>query len=71
MEELTPDGSPGLYMDVGWDNSIIRKVFGKSKQFQPNKPSTKAQAAVALTSGRMTEAIQNELLRLEAESSAS
>ncbi|XP_024019417.1 uncharacterized protein LOC21405733 isoform X1 [Morus notabilis] len=71
MKELTPDGSPGLYMDMlAGDNSIIRKVFGKSKRFQPNKPSTKAQAAVALTSGRMTEAIQNELLRLEAESSA-
>ena len=37
---------------------------------QPNKPSIKAQAAVALTSGRMSEAIYTELLRLEAESSA-
>lgn len=43
---------------------------GQSRRFQPNKPSTKAQAAVALTTGRMTEAIYNELARLEAESSA-
>ena len=40
---------------------------GQSKRFQPNKPSTKAQGAVALTSGRMTEAVHSELLRLEAE----
>lgn len=43
---------------------------GQSKRLQPNKPSTKAQAAVALTSGRMTEAISTEIARLEAESSA-
>lgn len=43
---------------------------GQSKRLQPNKPSTKAQAAVVLTSGRVTEAIRNELLRLKAESSA-
>ncbi|KAK9021409.1 hypothetical protein V6N11_011397 [Hibiscus sabdariffa] len=46
-----------------------RKVFGQSKRFQPNKPSSKAQAAVALTSGRIAEAISNELLKLEMESS--
>lgn len=40
---------------------------GQSKRFQPNKPSTKAQAAVALTSGRMMSAIQMELARLETE----
>lgn len=39
-------------------------------RFQPLKPSTKAQAAVALTSGRMTEAINNEIARLEVENSS-
>lgn len=34
---------------------------------QPSKPCTKAQAAVALTSGRMTAFIQAEILRLETE----
>ena len=43
---------------------------GQSKRLQPNKPSTKAQAAVALTSGRMAEAIYIELARLEVENSA-
>lgn len=40
---------------------------GQGKRLQPNKPSTKAQAAVALTSGRMAAAIQSELSRLETE----
>lgn len=43
---------------------------GQSRRFQPNKPLTKAQAAVALTSGRMTETVNNEILRLEAENSS-
>lgn len=59
-----------------WKLVLIVKTWlkfasaGQSRRFQPKKPSTKAQAAVALTSGRMTEAIHNELLRLKAESSA-
>lgn len=44
-------------------------MIGQCKRFQPHKPSTKAQAAVALTSGRMTEAISTEVSRLEAERS--
>lgn len=43
---------------------------GQSKRFQPNKPSTKAQAAVALTSGRMKDAVSAELSRIEVENSA-
>ncbi|KAE9615414.1 hypothetical protein Lalb_Chr04g0254971 [Lupinus albus] len=63
--------SPAVYADMlEGDRSILRYVFGQSKRFQPNKPSTKAQAAVALTSGRMNEAIYAELSRIEAESSA-
>ncbi|PON87030.1 S-layer domain containing protein [Trema orientale] len=71
VKGIALDVAPGFYMDMlAGDKSIIRKVFGQSRRFQPNKPSTKAQAAVALTSGRMAEAIRNELLRLKAESSA-
>ncbi|OIW16668.1 hypothetical protein TanjilG_28725 [Lupinus angustifolius] len=63
--------SPAVYADMSeGDRSILRNVFGQSKRFQPNKPSTKAQAAVALTSGRMNEAIYAELSRIEAENSA-
>lgn len=40
---------------------------GQSRRFQPSKPCTKAQAAVALTCGRVTEFIQAEISRLEAE----
>ncbi|KAF3432576.1 hypothetical protein FNV43_RR27316 [Rhamnella rubrinervis] len=71
VKEITRTVSPELYMDIlAGDRSLVRKVFGQFKRLQPNKPSTKAQAAVALTSGRMSEAIYSELLRLEAESSA-
>ncbi|XP_027914105.1 uncharacterized protein LOC114173733 isoform X3 [Vigna unguiculata] len=63
--------SPVVYVDMlAGDRSILRTVFGQSKRFQPNKPSTIAQAAVALTSGRMKAAISAELLRIEAEHSA-
>lgn len=40
---------------------------GQIKRLQPRKPSTKAQAAVVLTSGRMAEFVRAELLRLKAE----
>ncbi|KAK1566654.1 hypothetical protein Q3G72_002495 [Acer saccharum] len=71
VKEISLEASPELFMDMlAGDKSIVRRVFGQSKRFQPNKPSTKAQAAVALTSGRMTEAICIELLRLEAEESS-
>ncbi|XP_058087357.1 uncharacterized protein LOC131234467 isoform X2 [Magnolia sinica] len=69
--DVAPDASPELLMDLlGGDRSIARKVFGNSRRLQPRKPATKAQAAVALTSGRMAEAIRTELLRLEAENSS-
>ncbi|KAM7271847.1 hypothetical protein ACFE04_031061 [Oxalis oulophora] len=68
MKGISPDASPELFMDMlAGNKSIIRKVFGQVKRFQPNKPSTKAQAAVILTSGRMMEAIYSELARLKAE----
>ncbi|KAJ9163397.1 hypothetical protein P3X46_023069 [Hevea brasiliensis] len=71
VKEISSDASAELLIDLlAGDQSIIRKVFGQSRRVQPNKPLTKAQAAVALTSGRMTEAIYNEILRLEAENSS-
>ncbi|XP_026379370.1 protein ANTHESIS POMOTING FACTOR 1-like [Papaver somniferum] len=46
------DDSVALFMDLeAGDNSVLRKVFGESRRFQPEKPATIAQAAVALTSG--------------------
>ncbi|CAL1392864.1 unnamed protein product [Linum trigynum] len=71
VKDISSDTSPEFFADMlTGEKSIIRKVFGQSRRFQPNKPSTKAQAAVTLTSGRMAEAVQHELLRMEAESSS-
>ncbi|WCJ24636.1 hypothetical protein M5689_006580 [Euphorbia peplus] len=70
VKEINSDASPELLVDMlAGEKSIIRKVFGKSRRFQPKKPLTKSQAAVALTSGRMAAAVHNEMLRLEAENS--
>ncbi|XP_044491120.1 uncharacterized protein LOC123215118 isoform X2 [Mangifera indica] len=71
VKAISSEAPVELYMDLlAGDKSIARRVFGQSKRFQPNKPSTKAQAAVALVSGRMAEATYNELSRLEAERSS-
>ncbi|KAF8399178.1 hypothetical protein HHK36_015043 [Tetracentron sinense] len=70
VKGISSDASRELFMDMlAGDKSILRKVFGQSKRLQPSKPATKAQAAVALTSGRMTEAIHTELSRLVVENS--
>ncbi|XP_076956024.1 uncharacterized protein LOC143631046 [Bidens hawaiensis] len=69
--ELKSDVLPVLFIDTLTNHkSIITKVFGQIKRFQPGKPCTKAQAAVALTSGRITESIRNEFSKLEAENSS-
>lgn len=69
--EIRSDALVELFIDMlAGDKSIMRKVFGQSKRFQPSKPSTKAQAAVSLTSGGMRQAIMIELSRLEAENSS-
>ncbi|KAI3730554.1 hypothetical protein L1987_61725 [Smallanthus sonchifolius] len=53
------------------DRCISREdLIGQVKRFQPGKPCTKAQAAVALTSGRITESILREFSKLEAENSS-
>ncbi|XP_010556389.1 PREDICTED: uncharacterized protein LOC104825717 [Tarenaya hassleriana] len=71
VKHIDPNIALGFFMDMlGGDKSTIRKVFGKIKRFQPSRPATKAQAAVALTSGRMEEAILTELSRVQAETLA-
>ncbi|MQL82807.1 hypothetical protein Taro_015285 [Colocasia esculenta] len=71
LDSVGADASPALFMDIQSGNkSITRRVFGNIRRLQPRKPATKAQAAVALTSGRMAEAIQTELRRLEAENAS-
>ncbi|KAG9152895.1 hypothetical protein Leryth_012512 [Lithospermum erythrorhizon] len=68
---ISSDALVDLYADISADEkSIVKRVFGQSKRFQSSRPSTIAQAAVALTSGRIMEFINEELLRLEAETNA-
>ncbi|KAL6604807.1 hypothetical protein ACP70R_042751 [Stipagrostis hirtigluma subsp. patula] len=66
-----PDVSSSMLTELmTGENSIISRVFGNTRRLQPHKPVTKAQAAAALTSGRMEEVIRDELNRLEAENEA-
>lgn len=69
--ELKSDVLPPLFMDMmADDKSIMRKVFGQVKRFQPGKPCTKAQAAVALTGGKFTKLIHQEFSKLKSENSS-
>ncbi|CAA6671415.1 unnamed protein product [Spirodela intermedia] len=71
LDSVGTDATPALFMDLlAEDKSIVRTVFGNSRRLQPHKPVTKAQAVVALASGRMARAIQAELVRHEMEDSA-
>ncbi|KAL3644627.1 hypothetical protein CASFOL_009807 [Castilleja foliolosa] len=68
VKEISSDALVELFVDILADEkSIIRGVFGQSKRLQPSKPCTNGQAAVALSSGRMTKFIHAEITRLEVE----
>lgn len=45
-------------------------LLGQVKRFQPGKPCTKAQAAVALTGGKFTKLIHQEFSKLKSENSS-
>lgn len=51
-------------------HTVTLSCSGFTRLFQPNKPVTKAQAAIALASGDAAETINDELARMEAESLA-
>ncbi|KAM1744350.1 hypothetical protein ACFX11_011247 [Malus domestica] len=59
-----------VYSKVYSKNAVAYYLAGQCKRLQPNQPSTKAQAAVALTSGRIAESVSYELLRIKAENYA-
>ncbi|XP_055809775.1 uncharacterized protein LOC129880003 [Solanum dulcamara] len=68
VRDINSEALVELFVDLrAGEQSILRRVFGQAKRFQPDKPSTKAQAAVSLTSGRMEDYIHSELAKLEAE----
>ncbi|KAL9254173.1 hypothetical protein AKJ16_DCAP03508 [Drosera capensis] len=71
IKDTSMDMTRGLFMDLfAGDKSLLSRVFGQTRRLQPDKPATKAQAAVALASGRMAKAIHDELSRIEAEESS-
>ena len=49
---------------------VINNFAGYTRLFQPDKPVTKGQAAIALTTGEAAEVVSEELARIEADSIA-
>ncbi|XP_011625051.1 uncharacterized protein LOC18422877 isoform X4 [Amborella trichopoda] len=71
VDKINPDAWPALVADISaGDQSITALAFGYTRLFQPQKPVTKAQAAIALATGDATEFVTEELTRIEAESLA-
>ncbi|XP_044468282.1 uncharacterized protein LOC123197868 isoform X2 [Mangifera indica] len=71
IDKINPDAWPALVADLSaGEHGIIALAFGCTRLFQPNKPVTKAQAAVALAIGEASDIVSDELARIEAESAA-
>lgn len=71
IDKINQDAWPAILVDLtSGEQSIISSAFGHTRLFQPDKPVTKAQAAVALATGEAAELVSEELARLEAESLA-
>ncbi|RAL40179.1 hypothetical protein DM860_008319 [Cuscuta australis] len=71
VRDIAPEVLVDIFVDaLANERSIARNAFGQSNRFQPKKPCTNAQAAVALTSGKMREYTQSELRKLEEERSS-
>ncbi|XP_044505910.1 uncharacterized protein LOC123225759 isoform X2 [Mangifera indica] len=71
IDKINPDAWPALVADLSaGEQGIIALAFGCTRLFQPNKPVTKAQAAVALAIGEASDIVSDELARIEAESAA-
>lgn len=71
VDKINPDAWPALVADLSaGEQGIVALAFGYTRLFQPDKPVTKAQAAVALTVGEASDVVGEELARIEAESMA-
>ncbi|XVF50840.1 hypothetical protein PTKIN_Ptkin04bG0136200 [Pterospermum kingtungense] len=71
IDKINPDAWPALVADLSTgEQGIIALAFGCTRLFQPNKPVTKAQAAVALATGEYSDLVNEELARIEAETVA-
>eukprot|EP00249_Psilotum_nudum_P023217 c28791_g1_i2 orf=475-3420(-) len=70
-DRIHQDAWPSLLADLSsGERSIVALAFGYTRRFQPYKPVTKGQAAIALSTGEAAEIVSEELARLEAESIA-
>ncbi|KAK4436294.1 hypothetical protein Salat_0793100 [Sesamum alatum] len=71
IDKIHPDAWPALVADLAaGEQGIITLAFGYTRLFQPEKPVTKAQAAIALSTGEASAIVSEELARIEAESMA-
>lgn len=71
IDKINPDAWPALVADLSaGENGITALAFGFTRLFQPEKPVTKAQAAIALATGEASDMVSEELARIEAESMA-
>ncbi|CAN8252137.1 unnamed protein product [Cochlearia groenlandica] len=71
IDKINPDAWPSLIADLSaGEQGIAALAFGCTRLFQPHKPVTNAQAAIALSSGEASEIVSEELARIEAESMA-
>ncbi|KAK8686608.1 hypothetical protein V6N13_125631 [Hibiscus sabdariffa] len=71
IHKINPDAWPALVADLSaGEQGIIALAFGCTRLFQPNKPVTKAQVAVALATGEASDMVSEELARIEADSAA-
>lgn len=69
--KIHPDAWPALVADLSsGEQGIVALAFGYTRLFQPDKPVTKAQAAIALATGEASDIVGEELARIEAESMA-
>ncbi|KAJ1399222.1 hypothetical protein SESBI_30499 [Sesbania bispinosa] len=70
-DKIHPNACPALVADLSaGEHGIIALAFGYTRLFQPDKPVTKAQAAIALATGDASDIVSEELARIEAESIA-
>ncbi|KAK2983523.1 hypothetical protein RJ640_023057 [Escallonia rubra] len=71
VDKINPDACPALVADLSTgEQGITALAFGYTRLFQPDKPVTKAQAAIALATGEASDIVGEELARIEAESMA-
>ncbi|KAL8139753.1 hypothetical protein V2J09_005774 [Rumex salicifolius] len=71
IDRIDPNAWPAVLEDMSaGEHGIIAHAFGYTRLFQPDKPVTKAQAAIALGIGEAADIVSEELARIEAESVA-